>query len=188
MLCGLEVVSRHILVLHTCIFPVPNCLFLLWLLSSEVRCFALFRWVTFRPVTLWSRRLCRLILAMSVLRSYFRSYKSILLSYKWIFAEFHVQNGNAFSLPFEKQLLRADHFASNREMCVMTTSCPEQSTLPHNILNLLHRKCMGNGQELCVLAHKSWSILLDLQFGEIVLLCNSQITGFIATENGMLTV
>jgi hypothetical protein len=66
-----------------------------------------------------------------------------------------MQNGNAFSLPLEKQLLRADHFASNREMCVMTTSCLDQSTFLHIILNLLHRRCMGSGQELRVLAHKS---------------------------------
>jgi hypothetical protein len=167
-------------------FPVHYCLLLLWRLNSEVKCSALFRWVTFRPVTLWSRRLCRLILAMSVLRNYFRSYKNILLLYKWILTEFHLKNGNAFSLLLEKQLLRADHFASNREMCVMTTTCPDQSTLLHIIWNL-HRRCMGSGQELHVLAHKSWSILLDLHSGERVLSCNSQIIGFILVENGMLT-
>jgi len=31
---------------------------------------------------------------------------------------------------------------------------------------------MGSGQELYVLTHKSWSILLDLQFGERVSSCN----------------
>jgi len=99
-----------------------------------------------------------------------------------------LQNGNAFSLPLEIQLLRADHFASNREMCVMTTSCSDQFTLLHIILNLLHRRCTGSGQELHVLAHKSWSILLDLRFGERVSSCNSQIIGCLPMANRMLII
>jgi len=99
-----------------------------------------------------------------------------------------LQNGNTFSLPLEKQLLRTNHFASNREMCVMTTRCPDRFTLLHSILNLMHRRCMGSGQDLHVLAYKSWSISLDLQFGERVSLCNLQIIGFVPMEKGMLTV